>query len=139
MESKLATKFDNAMSLGGPKPKNSEPLLSTPGKLSLSEASRQKKKDSLTERLHRGTQASVKLGRRQLYQRDVFKYGETPYQNEESTPTLGQSTRLGKRNFIASQLPMTPAPDYRPATPLYAAAATSKYHKEEPQTPLYGL
>ena len=66
--------------MGGPGSEASEPLLSRLGKLPENEASRQLKKANLTERLHRGTQASVKLGRRQTTQKPMFhpRYDPAP-------------------------------------------------------------
>ena len=113
IETKLSNQFDDMMTLGAPGSKMSEPLLSTPGRFTMNEASRQKKKANLTERLHRGTQASVKLGRRQMQSRDIFqpyRTGDAPLEYEEHATTPGPS-RLGKRNFLSSHLPLTPTRD----------------------------
>ena len=112
------------MTLGGPGSKMAEPLLSKPGRLTTSEAGRHMKKDLLTERLHRGTQASVKMGRRQLNFRtnDTFNqlqaFGDgVQLQYEDTTPHpgMGGQARLGKRSYLASH----PA-HYEPMTPFSA-------------------
>jgi len=145
LESKLTNQFENTMTLGGPGSKAAEPLLSKPGRLTTSEAGRNAKKSLLTERLHRGTQASVKMGRRQLN----FRMGETfsqtvgdvttlQYEDATPTPSMVGPARLGKRSFAASHVsayePMTP---YTPGrTPLKRQGSLDR---GDPTTPLYGL
>ena len=143
LESKLTTQFNDMMTLGGPGSKLNEPILSRPGRLTTNEAGRNHKKAILTERLHRGTQASVKQGRRQMTQRlgDHFvqKLGESgvPLEYEEYTPMHGPS-KLGKRSFHSSHLPTTPDP----MTPHYSGLSMKhqmSIRLDEPSTPLYGL
>ena len=47
--------------------------------------------------------------------------GEIPLEYEKYTPIPGPIT-LGKRNFLSSQLPLTPAPGNATPTPLYRHA-----------------
>ena len=131
------------MTLGGPGTKISEPLLSTPGKITMSEAGRISKKANLTERLHRGTQASVKMGRRQMQHRigDIYSQrpGETP-DGQDFDELAKSPSRLGKRPFFASHLPMTMTPE--PKSPIYQAYSSTREYPtkgNEPESSLYGL
>ena len=95
-ENGLSNNFFGALSFSSMKDK--EPLTAKSAMTNATKA-RPSLGNSLTERLHRGTQASIKMGRRQVGGIPAGYEGYARDSMADMTPQPGYSANLGKRTF----------------------------------------